>query len=55
MAAKDFHYTWEEFCELDGERQSDVLAAYRAEKQIEAVINKVHADEMKRKQPRRRH
>lgn len=38
LAAKAFHYTWEQFCELPGESQSAVVAAYRSEIRIEALV-----------------
>jgi len=38
LAAKTFGYTWEAFCALEGESQSAVVAAYRAEIRIEALM-----------------
>ena len=38
FAAQWAHYKLEEFEQLDGERQSVLVAAYRVSKQIEAVL-----------------
>jgi len=54
LAAKEFNYTWEEFCALEGEQQSDVVAAYRDQNQVEAVVAKAQADESARKARRRK-
>ena len=41
------NYTWEAFCELGGEQMSAHVAAYRTEKQIEAVLAAWQAKHMK--------
>ncbi len=38
MAARWGGYTVEQFDELDGSRQAIIVAAYRCEKQIDAVL-----------------
>lgn len=40
MAAVWGNYRWTDFTELDGELQSQIVAAYRAQNQIEAVMAK---------------
>jgi len=47
LAAKWANYTWEEFEALEGERQSMVVATYRASNQIEAVLDKDMQDRQK--------
>ena len=39
-AAHWAHYTWEAFCDLDGDDQARIVAHFRAHHQIEAVIAK---------------
>lgn len=39
LAAKEFHYTWEQFTALEGWEQAEIVAAYRIEKQINAVLS----------------
>lgn len=56
LAAQFFHYTFEAFLHLSGEKQSRIVAAYRGTKQIEAVLDQEQAKRMKtasRKTPRR--
>lgn len=49
LAARHFLYTWDKFCELEGEEQSEVVAAYRIERHIEAVFQFEIARSSKRK------
>ena len=37
-AAAWSNYKWDEFLELEGEMQSQIIAAYEAHNQIEAVV-----------------
>lgn len=41
------NYTWEAFCELGGERMSAHVAAYRTEKQTDALLAHLHNLEMR--------
>ena len=43
-AARFLHYRWQEFLELDGEEQSEIVAHYRAHGQIEGVMAKEMKD-----------
>ena len=57
MAAHWGNHTWPEFCELDGEQQSVIVAAYRCKIQMDAVLDHERAKELKRqsrRRPRRR-
>ena len=57
MAAQWGGYTWTAFCELDGESQSVIVAAYRCKMQMDAVLDHERAKELKRqsrRRPRRR-
>lgn len=38
LAAAWANYTWEQFCELDGEQMSAHIAAYRTQNQIDSVL-----------------
>lgn len=51
LAAKEFNYTWEQFCRLDGQSQSSIIAAYRASNQIEAVVANEQAKASRVKRP----
>lgn len=48
LAAAWANYTWEQFCELDGEQMSAHIAAYRVHNQIEALLAHVQAGELRR-------
>lgn len=37
LAAKAFHYTWEQFVALEGPQQAEIVAAFRIERHMEAV------------------
>lgn len=56
LAAKDFNYTWEQFCRLDGQSQSSIIAAYRVHNQVEAVVSheQIKASRVKRPSQHRR-
>lgn len=49
LAARRAGYRWHDFRELEGEMQSDIVAAYRTEQQIEAVIASEAAHETRSK------
>jgi hypothetical protein len=49
-AARWRGYKWEEFEELDGERQSRIVAHFRVHHQLEAVISHEQNREAKRRQ-----
>lgn len=51
LAAAWANYTWEQFCELDGDQMSAHIAAYRVDKQIVALLAHVQANEMRRQAP----
>jgi hypothetical protein len=38
LAAQWGNYTFEQFCNLEGDEQSDVVATYRTHLQIESVV-----------------
>jgi hypothetical protein len=48
-AARFALYRWEDFCRLDGEAQSAIVAHYRVHGQIEAVIAHEQARERRLK------
>lgn len=54
LAAKWAGYTYEDFCKLDGERQSDHIAAYRSSNQIEAVLATEQAKRNKKQSGRQK-
>lgn len=48
LAARWAGYTFEQFTELEGDEQSMIVASYRANNQIEAVLSAEQVKEMKR-------
>jgi len=50
LASQWAHYRYEEFEQLSGQRQSALVAAYRAEQQMKAVLAEHSDREMKRRQ-----
>lgn len=51
LAAKAYNYTWKAFTALDGEEQSEIIAMYRIEGQLEGLLAKEQAEHNK---PRKR-
>jgi len=51
-AARWAHYTWQQFCRLDGEDQSTTVAHYRVSQTIEAVVAADAARRARQKQPK---
>jgi hypothetical protein len=49
LAAVWANYTWEEFEELEGDRQAFIVSAYRSNNQIEAVLNESQRKKMESK------
>lgn len=52
LAARWAHYRYEEFVALEGEAQSEIVAAYRIAMQMEAVLAQEQAREMRQAQRR---
>lgn len=53
LVARYFYYRWEQFCALTGETQSSLVAAYRADRYIEAVLEFENAKKMRSNAGRR--
>lgn len=54
LAARWAGYRWREFRMLDGEEQSHIVAAYRVQMQIEAVLAKESRPRRQPKKPQRK-